>query len=380
MADVRWEHLGKGFRDRRAVVRAVEDFTLAVADGELLVLVGASGCGKTTTLRLIAGLEAPTTGRVFIDGRDMSGVAPRDRDVAMVFQNYALYPHMTAFDNMAFGLKARRTPKPEIAERVHRAARRLGIESLLDRRPGQLSGGEQQRVALGRAIVRRPRVFLFDEPLANLDMTLRLAARAEIKRLHREFGVTMIHVTHDQEEAMALADRLVVMRAGRLEQVGRPQEVYARPQNRFVAGFLGLPPMSFLEGTVQSVGVHAVVGTSLGRVVLSTRGTGLGEHDGEGVWVGLRAEDVTFVPEIKRSTALQNTSDGEEWCLAPAVVEDVELLGHGMLHRLRTPEGALITARASANDAVGAGVQGRLCFRPSRVHIFARCGSQQRLN
>lgn len=233
-------------------IDAVKGVSFTTRDGELLVLVGPSGCGKSTTLRLIAGLEEPSSGEISIDGRVVNGVPPRERDVAMVFQNYALYPHMTVYDNMAFSLKLRGYPKQDIAERIRWAANLLGIESLLDRKPRALSGGERQRVALGRAIVRKPKVFLFDEPLSNLDAKLRVETRAELKRLHQNLGITTIYVTHDQVEAMTLGDRIAVMKGGEIQQIATPQCVYDSPSNLFVAGFVGTPPMNFIPGEIES--------------------------------------------------------------------------------------------------------------------------------
>ncbi len=228
--------------------RAVDAVDLAIEEGEFLVLVGPSGCGKSTLLRMIAGLEEISEGELRLGGERANEKAPRDRELAMVFQSYALYPHMTARDNMSFGLRVRKLPPAEISQRVQEAARMLAIEELLDRLPRDMSGGQRQRVAMGRAAVRKPRVFLFDEPLSNLDAALRNQMRAELKRLHRELGVTMIYVTHDQVEAMTLADRIAVLNRGVLQQVGRPEELYRRPANRFVAGFIGTPSMNFLEG------------------------------------------------------------------------------------------------------------------------------------
>ena len=225
--------------------------TIDIADGEFVTLVGPSGCGKSTLLKMIAGLEEITEGEISVGGRVVNDVAPKDRDVAMVFQSYALYPHMTAADNMGFSLKMRKRPSAEISRRVQEVARILGLEAMLDRRPRHLSGGERQRVAMGRAIVREPEVFLFDEPLSNLDATLRVQMRTELKQLHRRLGTTTIFVTHDQIEAMTMADRIVVMKSGRLEQVGAPMELYDRPLNRFVAGFIGSPAMNFISGRIE---------------------------------------------------------------------------------------------------------------------------------
>jgi ABC-type sugar transport system ATPase subunit len=234
-------------------VLAVDALDLEIHSGELMVLVGPSGCGKSTTLRMIAGLETITDGTLSIGGRLMNEVHPRDRDIAMVFQSYALYPHMTVGENMAFGLVLRKTPRAEIDARVGEAARTLGLEGLLDRKPRALSGGQRQRVAMGRALVRQPQVFLFDEPLSNLDAKLRGQMRLEIARLHRQLGATMIYVTHDQVEAMTLADRIAILDEGRLQQLGTPMEVYGAPANRFVASFIGTPSMNFVDGKVSEV-------------------------------------------------------------------------------------------------------------------------------
>ncbi len=243
MATVTFDHVSKKFGD----VTAVADFNLAIGDGEFMVFVGPSGCGKTTSLRMIAGLEEITDGQVLIGDRVVNDVAPKDRDIAMVFQSYALYPHMTVRDNLAFGLKLRKVAKPEIAKRINDAAGILQLEKLLDRKPKELSGGQRQRVALGRAIVREPAVFLMDEPLSNLDAKLRVQTRAEIARLHQRLGTTMVYVTHDQVEAMTMGQRIAVMSDGLLQQVGTPQELYDHPKNRFVAGFIGSPSMNFIE-------------------------------------------------------------------------------------------------------------------------------------
>jgi multiple sugar transport system ATP-binding protein len=250
MADVALRNVVKRFDD----VDAVRDISLNIPDNEFVVLVGPSGCGKSTTLRMIAGLEEATAGEILIGGEVVNDVPPKDRDIAMVFQNYALYPHMTVFENMSFGLRLRRTPKVEIRTRVEQAAKILDIINLLDRRPRQLSGGQRQRVAMGRAIVRKPKVFLFDEPLSNLDAKLRVQMRTEIKRVHQKVKTTTIYVTHDQVEAMTLADRVVVMNGGRIEQIGRPHELYHRPKTRFVAGFIGSPAMNFMPARLQRNG------------------------------------------------------------------------------------------------------------------------------
>lgn len=249
MASVKLENISKVYDGD---VKAVNNVSINIEDKEFVVLVGPSGCGKSTTLRMIAGLEEITSGTLTIDGKEMNDVAPKDRDIAMVFQNYALYPHMSVYDNMAFGLKIRKVPKDEIDKRVKEAASMLDIESLLDRKPKALSGGQRQRVAVGRAIVRNPKVFLFDEPLSNLDAKLRVQMRAEISRLHDRLQATMIYVTHDQVEALTMADKIVVMKDGVIQQIGKPMELYNEPDNKFVAGFIGSPPMNFMEMRVES--------------------------------------------------------------------------------------------------------------------------------
>lgn len=282
MAEVRFENVRKVYS--RGDAPAVEDFTLEVKDGEFLVLVGPSGCGKSTSLRMVAGLETPTSGRIFIGGRDVTNLPPKDRDIAMVFQNYALYPHMTVEENLSFALKLRRFPKSEIKRRVESAAETLGLKPYMGRLPKALSGGQRQRVALGRAIVREPAVFLFDEPLSNLDAKMRVEMRAEIIRLHNALGATMIYVTHDQTEAMTMGNRIVVMSSGRIQQVAPPLEVYERPANPFVAGFIGTPPMNlFPAGIIDPqhiVGVrpeHIQLGAA--TVVQGEKGTLTGTVD-----------------------------------------------------------------------------------------------------
>src|SRR6059058_3948280 len=250
MAEVALRNIVKTF-DRTPAVAGID---LDISDREFVVLVGPSGCGKTTTLRMIAGLEEATSGEIYIGDQLVNDVPPKDRDIAMVFQNYALYPHMTVYENMSFGLRLKKFPKAEIKERVENAARILDITNLLDRRPKQLSGGQRQRVAMGRAIVRNPKVFLFDEPLSNLDAKLRVQMRMEIKKVHQKVTVTTVYVTHDQIEAMTLADRVVVMNGGKIEQIGSPNEVYHRPTTRFVAGFIGSPAMNFVPCRLEEVG------------------------------------------------------------------------------------------------------------------------------
>ncbi len=283
MAGVHLEGIVKAY----GAVQVVHGIDLEVQEKEFVVLVGPSGCGKSTTLRMVAGLEEITAGDVTIDGRRVNRIAPKDRDVAMVFQNYALYPHLNVADNMAFGLRIRRMPKVEIKTTIAEVAQILGLTEYLDRRPADLSGGQRQRVAMGRAIVRHPKVFLFDEPLSNLDAKLRTQMRAEIKRLHNRLGVTSIYVTHDQVEAMTLADRIVVMNDGRIEQVGTPMELFNNPINTFVAGFLGSPPMNQVRGVLTETG--AKVGNS--EIKLDAKVNG---HVGREVIVGIRPEHVSL--------------------------------------------------------------------------------------
>src|SRR2546425_6602641 len=289
MAQVMMKDLNKKYDE----VHAVKDVNLHIRDKEFIVLVGPSGCGKSTTLRMVAGLEEITAGEITIGDRVVNDLPPKDRDIAMVFQNYALYPHMTVYDNMAFGLKMRKFPKPEIQKRVQEAAEILGIQNLLKRKPRQLSGGQRQRVALGRAIVRHPRVFLFDEPLSNLDAKLRVQMRVELKKLHTRLNTTAIYVTHDQVEAMTLGDRVVVMRDGVVQQVGEPLELYNAPVNRFVAGFLGSPGMNFaavrVSGGKDALRAHK---PGFGIEVPPELAPRLAPYVERDVTVGIRPEDL----------------------------------------------------------------------------------------
>jgi len=291
MADVALRNVVKRFDD----VDAVRNISLTIPDNEFVVLVGPSGCGKSTTLRMIAGLEEATAGDILIGGEVVNDVPPKDRDIAMVFQNYALYPHMTVFENMSFGLRLRRVAKAEIRARVEQAAKILDITDLLGRRPKQLSGGQRQRVAMGRAIVRNPKVFLFDEPLSNLDAKLRVQMRTEIKRVHQKVKTTTIYVTHDQVEAMTLADRVVVMNGGRIEQIGRPQDLYHRPKSRFVAGFIGSPAMNFLPARLQPNGDGLLLrlAPELAFPVPPTHAARYRPSVGKDLILGLRPEHIT---------------------------------------------------------------------------------------
>jgi len=278
-----------GVQKSFGAVQVLHGIDLSVADGEMVVMVGASGCGKSTLLRIVAGLETPTAGTVRIGAEDVTRREPKDRDIAMVFQNYALYPHMSVFDNMAYGLKIRGLPKQDIRRRVEETAKMLGLSALLDRRPRQLSGGQRQRVAMGRAVVREPKLFLFDEPLSNLDAKLRVAMRAEIKRLQQRLGVTSLYVTHDQVEAMTLGDRLVVMHEGRAAQIASPMEVWSRPADTYVAGFIGAPAMNFLTATLADQGRAAKL--AAGPVLAFADGGRPGE-EGRPLVIGIRPEHV----------------------------------------------------------------------------------------
>ncbi|MBI4659320.1 MAG: sn-glycerol-3-phosphate ABC transporter ATP-binding protein UgpC, partial [Verrucomicrobia bacterium] len=295
MAKVIIENLAKTYAEKSgAGVRAVNNINLTVEDREFMVLVGPSGCGKSTTLRMIAGLEEISGGTISIDGRIVNNVLPKDRDIAMVFQNYALYPHMSAYDNMAFGLKLRKFPRAEIDARVREAATMLGLTDYLERRPKALSGGQRQRVAVGRAIVRKPKVFLFDEPLSNLDAKLRVQMRTEISKLHSRLGATMIYVTHDQVEAMTMGDRIVVMKDGLIQQIDTPLHLYNHPANRFVAGFIGSPSMNFMEGRLSADGNGGLIfDEGSVRLQISKKyDRYLHDHIGKEVVFGIRPEDI----------------------------------------------------------------------------------------
>jgi multiple sugar transport system ATP-binding protein len=301
MATVEMKDLTKVYGGK---VKAVDKANITVNDKEFVVLVGPSGCGKTTTLRMVAGLEDITEGDLYIDGKRVNDTPPKDRDIAMVFQNYALYPHMTVYDNMAFGLKIRKFKKDQIDQRVKEAAQILDIEELLDRKPKALSGGQRQRVAVGRAIVRQPKVFLFDEPLSNLDAKLRVQMRAEISSLHNRLNATMIYVTHDQVEAMTMADKIVVMKGGLIQQIGSPLTLYNKPVNRFVAGFIGSPAMNFMSVTVKDQsGTLFLDEGDFQLEVPSGQAPILKDYIGRQVVFGIRPEDLDYVPkEIQGKT------------------------------------------------------------------------------
>ena len=347
----------------------IDNVSLSVEPGELVVFVGPSGCGKSTLLRLIAGLEVPTAGSVHISGRDVTHVHPSKRGVAMVFQSYALYPHMTVAENMAFGLKIRGMPKDEIRARVQKVAETLQLQDLLERKPRALSGGQRQRVAIGRAIVREPDVFLFDEPLSNLDAALRGQMRVEIARLHARLGATMIYVTHDQVEAMTLASRIVVLNKGRIEQVGAPLELYRRPANTFVAGFIGAPRMNFLDARALECNGAAVTVAVAGRA-LSLPLTGVAASPGEPLTIGIRPE----------SFSLADPAGGDASCSAGAVFRGevglVERLGSESLVHVRL-DGAgsePLIARLPADVPVQSGGVIALRVDPAACHVFDRTG------
>jgi len=340
------------------IYHAVKDLDLTVADQEFVALVGPSGCGKSTTLRMIAGLEDVSSGEIRIGGRRVNDLPPRDRDVAMVFQNYALYQHMSVYDNLAFGLRNKKLAEDKIKDSIGRAAGILGLEELLQRKPRQLSGGQQQRVALGRCIVRNPKVFLFDEPLSNLDAKLRGQMRLEIKRLRSRVPTTSIFVTHDQVEAMTLGDRVVVMKEGRIQQIGTPLEVYGNPANKFVAGFIGAPSMNFLEVTIRGEGttLHAEApGMRLGVSPATDRALA-GWRD-KRVTMGVRPEHLSL-------------GNGALECSFDASVEVLEQLGSEILMEARAGDATLTVARIDPQARLLAGDRLRLSVQPERLHFF----------
>jgi sn-glycerol 3-phosphate transport system ATP-binding protein len=344
MAEVSFRNVRKSY----GALAVIHGVSVDVRDGEFVVIVGPSGCGKSTLLRMVAGLEVITAGEIAIGARVVNELEPKDRDIAMVFQNYALYPHMSVFDNMAYGLKIRGFAKPDIAERVKRAADILELGPLLDRHPRQLSGGQRQRVAMGRAIVREPSVFLFDEPLSNLDAKLRVQMRFEIQNLHRRLGTTSLYVTHDQVEAMTLAHRMIVMNSGRAEQVGTPMEVYENPQTQFVAGFIGSPSMNFLPGRVEAPGRIAL--DHGGALLTSARGAA---EVGRPVMVGLRPEH------------LHPSEAGD--IVVPGKVEMIEMLGADMLlHVAHGPHMVLVRLPNGAPPALGSPGH----YRADAAHVF----------
>jgi multiple sugar transport system ATP-binding protein len=357
MASVTYDHVTKRFGD----VIAVNDLSVAIADKEFLVFVGPSGCGKTTSLRLLAGLEEITDGRIYIGDRLVNDVPPKDRDIAMVFQSYALYPHMSVYDNMAFGLKLRKVPKAEIDRKVKEAAEILGISQLLDRKPKQLSGGQRQRVAVGRAIVRDPAVFLFDEPLSNLDAKLRVQTRAELSKLHQRLGTTFIYVTHDQVEAMTMATRIAVMKDGILQQIDTPQNLYDHPGNVFVAGFIGSPSMNFFDATLveQDGKLFVDSGTFKVQVPDKRRPVYL-PYKGQKVIFGIRPEDIY---------AAEYAAPGITPAKVTAEVDVTELMGNEIFLYLLSGKKQFI-ARVDPRTRTHAGEMIDVLFNMDNMHLF----------
>lgn len=357
MASVTFNHVYKLFGD----VAAVDDLTIEVADKEFLVFVGPSGCGKSTSLRMLAGLEEISEGEVLIGDRVVNNVAPKDRDVAMVFQSYALYPHMTVYDNMAFGLKLRKTPKKIIDERVTEAARELGIDHLLDRRPRQLSGGQRQRVAVGRAIVREPAVFLMDEPLSNLDAKLRVEARSFISKLHQRLETTFIYVTHDQVEAMTMGTRICVLNAGRLQQIDSPFNLYHNPTNVFVAGFIGSPSMNFFDATLKPDGDNLIIDAgAFSLKVPANKAAPFMSHSGKDVILGVRPEDIHDSNYLPQGITPANITSN---------VEVIEQMGNEMIIYLETG-GKNFIARTDPRTAAQVGGTLDVTINLDNMHIF----------
>jgi multiple sugar transport system ATP-binding protein len=356
MANVMYDHVTKEFGD----VVAVNDLNLAIDDKEFIVLVGPSGCGKTTALRMLAGLEEITKGEVRIGDRVVNDVPPKDRDIAMVFQSYALYPHMSVYDNMAFGLKLRKTPKQDIKRRVQEAAEILGIQDMLTRKPRQLSGGQRQRVALGRAIVREPKVFLFDEPLSNLDAKLRGAMRSEITKLHQRLNTTFIYVTHDQIEAMTMATRIAVINKGVLLQLDTPQTLYDRPDNMFVAGFMGAPAMNFFKVKLRKDNNHLVVEGGSFKVPVTTERKSYQNYVDKPVVLGIRPEDIynpAFVPPGIHSAPVE------------AKVDVTELMGNEISLYLLAGQDNIV-ARVDPRTDFRMGDKVQVDFNMDKIHLF----------
>jgi len=358
MSSVTYKNVAKKFGDQTII----KNLNIEVEDKEFLVLVGPSGCGKTTALRLLAGLEEVTEGEIIIGDRIVNDVAPKDRDIAMVFQSYALYPHLSVYDNLAFGLKLRKTPKEEIIRRVNEAAEILGITDLLERKPRQLSGGQRQRVAVGRAIVREPKVFLFDEPLSNLDAKLRVQMRAEISKLHQRLQTTFIYVTHDQTEAMTMATRIAVINKGNLLQLDTPQNLYDHPNNLFVAGFIGSPAMNFFPAKVAGSAGDAAAETAFARVPLGQRGDRI---LGKDIVIGLRPEDIDDITSHSQNGRFP----------VDAKVEVVEYLGNELQLYLAANEATFI-ARVPVDTQTKPGASLRVGFDLRKLHLFDRATEQ----
>ena len=360
MAEVVFDHVTRIYPGNDKP--SVDDLNLDIKDGEFLVLVGPSGCGKSTTLRMLAGLEEVNKGRILIGGKDVTTMQPKDRDIAMVFQNYALYPHMTVYENMAFGLKLRKVPKDQIDKMVKEAAKILDLTPLLDRKPKALSGGQRQRVAMGRAIVRNPKVFLMDEPLSNLDAKLRVQMRIEIAKLHQRLGTTIIYVTHDQTEAMTLGTRIVVMKDGVIQQVDTPQNLYEKPQNLFVAGFMGSPQMNFLDAVVRINGTAVtleVAGQSIPLPPAKAKKLIDGGYNGKTVVMGIRPEDV-YDSEMFIETAK---------CVFSSTIKVYELLGAEVFLYFDLGEFPM-TARVDPRSNARPGDTVRFAFDVEKIHVF----------
>jgi multiple sugar transport system ATP-binding protein len=356
MASVTYDHVTKKFGE----TTAVDNMNIKVDDKEFLVLVGPSGCGKTTALRCLAGLEEITEGRIMIGDRMVNDVAPKDRDIAMVFQSYALYPHLSVFDNMAFGLKLRRVPREDIKRRVEKAAQTLGITELLNRKPRQLSGGQRQRVAVGRAIVREPKVFLFDEPLSNLDAKLRVQMRAEISKIHQQLQTTFIYVTHDQMEAMTMASRIAVINKGRLQQLDTPQNLYNNPTNLFVAGFIGSPAMNFFSATIRRDGGLIADAGEFTVPIPPDRADKLASHVGKPIVFGIRPEDIhdlEFVPPNIQAAKVS------------AKVDVTELMGNEILLYLLSGKNTFV-ARVDPRSNLRVGSTAQVAFNMEKLHVF----------
>ncbi len=341
---------------------AAKDVNIEVHDKEFVVLVGPSGCGKSTTLRMIAGLEEITEGELFIDGKKVNGVSPKDRDIAMVFQNYALYPHMTVYENMAFGLKLRKFNKAEIKIRVDEAAKILGLEEYLSRKPKALSGGQRQRVAVGRAIVRKPKVFLFDEPLSNLDAKLRVQMRTEISKLHQTLGATMIYVTHDQTEAMTMGDKIVIMKDGLVNQVDSPLNLYNHPLNKFVAGFIGSPSMNFIKGKITGSGNLKFLssGGDLSIELLGDKNSKLIDYVNKEVWLGIRPEDIYDS---------KSTAEREGFANKEVMLEVIEPMGNEIFLYFQLDNNQFV-ARIPAREEPAKGSKRALMLDRNKLHFF----------
>ncbi|MCD8148932.1 MAG: sn-glycerol-3-phosphate ABC transporter ATP-binding protein UgpC [Clostridiales bacterium] len=360
MAGITLKNIGKTYPNG---VKAVKNFSMEIEDREFIIFVGPSGCGKSTTLRMIAGLEEITEGELYIDGKLMNDVEPKDRDIAMVFQNYALYPHMTVYENMAFALKLRKIPKDEIDRTVHEAARILDLEPLLKRKPKALSGGQRQRVAMGRAIVRNPKVFLMDEPLSNLDAKLRVQMRTEISKLHQRLGTTIIYVTHDQTEAMTLGTRIVVMKDGVVQQIDSPQNLYNTPANLFVAGFIGSPQMNFIDAICEEDNGHINLCIATNRIPLTKEKPKIlieGGYVGRTVVMGIRPEDIHDL----RETDVESSGG-----VIKAQINVYELLG-AEVYLYFSLEGTDMTARVSPTTTARTGDMVKFELDVDKIHIF----------